>query len=147
MKKFLLFLSLPFFLAACGGNSNVSSRDILLNVEEGIILSEKFGLMWQQDKSRFFSTAVEAQEYASKMELGGYTDWRIPTKAESHNLFFSLDFGKSDAKKLGMKMDGPIWVQMENDEIIAGEWDAGENCCIIRTFKKNKKGKVRAVRP
>ncbi len=62
MKKFLLFLSLPFLLAACAGNSNVSSRDILLNVEEGNVLSEKFGLMWQQDKSRFYSTAVKEQE-------------------------------------------------------------------------------------
>ncbi len=101
----------------------------------------------KQDKSHYYSTAAEAQKYVSDLTLGGYTDWRLPTKAESHNLFFSLDFGESDAKKLGMKMGGAIWIQMENEEIIAGEWDAGETCCIIRTLKKNSRGKVRAVRP
>ncbi len=147
MKKLLLILFLPFLLASCADNSNVSSRDILSNVEGGIVLSEKFGLMWQQDRSRLFSTAPAAKEYVNDLDLGGYTDWRMPTKAESHNLFFSLDFGKSDAKKLGMKMGGPIWVQLENEEIIAGEWDAGEACSIVRTFKKTRDGRVRAVRP
>ena len=45
MKKLCLILSLPFLLASCADNSTVSSRDILLNIEEGIVLSEKFGLM------------------------------------------------------------------------------------------------------
>jgi len=58
-----------------------------------------------------------------------------------------MDFGKSNAKDMDMKMDGSMWVVLENGQLQAGAWDAGETCCIVRTFKKDSKGGVRAVRP
>lgn len=147
MKHSLITLCLCVLLSACASNNSGLSDDILTNEGNGIILSQKFQLQWQQDKSKRFTSAEDAQAYVEKLNLGGYTDWRIPTKAESHNLFFSMDFGKSNAKEMEMKMDGSMWVLMDDGKLQAGAWDAGETCCIVRTFKKDSKGGVRAVRP
>lgn len=147
MRNFVICIFLCSALSACAGNNSSLSNDILTNKGDGTILSEKFQLQWQQDKSKRFASAKDVQEYVDKLNLGGYTDWRIPTKAESHNLFFSMDFGKSNAKDMEMKMDGSMWVIMDDGKLQAGAWDAGETCCIVRTFKKDSKGGVRAVRP
>jgi len=147
MRSSLVIVCLSVVLSACAGNNNTLSNDILTNKGDGTILSEKFQLLWQQDKSKRFTNAEDAQAFVNKLNLGGYTDWRIPTKAESHNLFFSMDFGKSNAKDMQMKMDGSMWVILDDGKLQAGAWDAGETCCIVRTFKKDSKGGVRAVRP
>ena len=147
MRYLAMAVLLTATLSACAGNNNSLSDDILLNKGDGTIFSEKFQLQWQQNISKRFRSADDAQNYVNNLTLGGYSDWRIPTKAESHNLFFSMDFGKSNAKDMDMKMDGSMWVVLDNDQLQAGAWDAGETCCIVRTFKKDSKGGVRAVRP
>lgn len=147
MTKILISIGLLVILSGCAGEKTNRSADILTNSGNGIVSSERFQLMWQQDRSKLLHSAAEAQEYVDTLRLGGYADWRIPTKAESHNLFFSLDFGESKAKELDMKMNGSIWVIMEDGTIQAGTWDAGETCCITRTFLREAKGRVRAVRP
>jgi len=144
MKSVFFSILCSLALTACASNQ---TADILTIDDNGIIISEKFNLMWQQDKSKLFSSALDAQKHVDKLRLGGYSDWRIPTKAESHNLFFSIDFGSSNAQDLNMKMDGSIWVVMDKGDLQAGAWDAGETCCIVRTFKEDGKGRVRAVRP
>jgi hypothetical protein len=144
MRSVLLSIFCGLALTACAGNQ---TADTLTVDDKGIVRSEKFSLMWQQDKSKKFSSSSDAQKYVDALRLGGYSDWRIPTKAESHNLFFSLDFGSSNARELDMKMDGSIWVVMDKGALQAGAWDAGETCCIVRTFKKDDRGSVRAVRP
>ena len=147
MRNLVIAIILAASLSACAGINKSLSNDILINKGDGTIISEKFQLQWQQDISKRFTNTVDAEEYVNNLTLGGYSDWRIPTKAESHNLFFSMDFGKSNAKDMDMKMDGSMWVVLENGQLQAGAWDAGETCCIVRTFKKDSKGGVRAVRP
>jgi hypothetical protein len=50
------------------------------------------GLMWQINKSKKIPTWEEANEYANRLELGGFNDWRLPTPDEclflSELLFF-----------------------------------------------------------
>lgn len=52
----------------------------------GTVTDENTGLMWEQtpplDKM-FYSDAVE---YVADLELGGYTDWRLPTAKESFSI-------------------------------------------------------------
>lgn len=146
MKKTTLLLFLILSISGCS-TSGTGQKDAMLQVSDGIVQSEKFGLMWQQNESKLFSSAEAAQKYADNLTLGGFTDWRIPTKSESHNLYFSLDFGETMAKDLNMKMDRALWVQFTNGELVPGIWDSGEGCCIIRTFIKDKRARVRAVRP
>ena len=138
---------LLLFTLGCSMQSNTLSDDTLIDQGNGTILSEQFQLQWQQSISKRFDSAEEAQEYVQNLTLGGHSDWRIPTKAESHNLYFSMDFGKSDSKDMKMKMDSSMWVVLDDGTLQAGAWDAGETCCIVRTFKKDIRGGVRAVRP
>ncbi len=147
MKTLVIAIALCASLSACAGNNTSLSNDTLINNGDGTILSEKFKLQWQQNISKRFKNAEDAEKYVKSLSLGGHNDWRIPTKAESHNLFFSMDFGNSTAKEMEMKMDGSMWVMLDNGKLQAGAWDAGETCCIVRTFKKDGKGGVRAVRP
>ncbi len=147
MRNLVITICLSVALSACAGNNSNLSDDILTNKGDGTILSEKFQLQWQQKKSKRFTNAENAHVYVDELNLAGHSDWRIPTKAESHNLFFSMDFGKSNAKDMQMKMDGSMWVILDDGTLQAGAWDAGETCCIVRTFKKDSKGGVRAVRP
>ena len=44
------------------------------------------GLMWQQTPESEKMTYDEAVEYVENLELGGYTDWRLPTIKESFSL-------------------------------------------------------------
>ncbi len=147
MRNLVIAFVLCSTLSACAGNKAFLSNDTLIDNGDGTILSEKFNLQWQQKISKRFNSAEDAVEYVENLSLGGHSDWRIPSKAESHNLFFSMDFGKSNAKDMQMKMDRSMWVKLENGTLQAGTWDAGETCCIVRTFKKDSKGGVRAVRP
>lgn len=135
------------FVPACSMQNSALSHDTLINKGDGTVFSEQFQLQWQQKISKRFDSAEEAQEYVRNLSLGGHSDWRIPTKTESHNLFFSMDFGKSNPKKMGMHMDRSMWVTLADGSLQAGAWDAGETCCIVRTFKKDSRGGVRAVRP
>jgi len=146
MKKQAILIPLLLILSSCS-NTGMKNRDAMSLVSDGIIQSEQFGLMWQQDDSKLFTNASEAQKYADNLILGGFSDWRIPTKAESHNLYFSLDFGKTMAKELHMKIDRSMWVKLDDGKMVPGSWDAGETCCIVRTFKKDTHARVRAVRP
>ena len=42
--------------------------------------------MWQTKRSEKFSSFKEAKEYVKNLELGGYNDWRLPTKDEFYKL-------------------------------------------------------------
>lgn len=43
-------------------------------------------LIWQKNVQNSFLTWTEAQEYCKSLELGGYTDWRLPTISELERL-------------------------------------------------------------
>jgi hypothetical protein len=146
MNKTGILIFTLLVLSSCR-NTGAENRDMISIVSEGIILSEQSGLMWQQDDSKLISNASDAQKYVNKLTLGGFSDWRIPTKAESHNLYFSLDFGESMANDLNVKMEHALWVRLDDGKMVPGSWDAGETCCIVRTFKKDIRARVRAVRP
>lgn len=147
MTKLPLFFSLLLLLSGCSSPSGTLQRDIMVLVSDGIIQSQRSGLMWQQQESRLYTSPKDALHYAQELTLGGFTDWRIPTKVESHDLYFSLDFGESMAEDLDIKLDRALWVRFQDGELVPGVWDTGEGCCIIRVFKKDRRARVRAVRP
>lgn len=147
MQKILCTCALLALTSCSGTLVDLSPSAPQSDTEPGIVHSKQFDLMWQRSRSESFSTAEEAKEYAETLSLGGFTDWRLPTKGESHNLYFSLDFGKVKPKDLGMETEGAFWIQTEEGEVKPGEWDGGETCCIVRTFLEAGNGRVRAVRP
>jgi len=53
---------------------------------DGTVTDNNTGLMWQQTPETNKMTYIEAVEYVENLELGGYTDWRLPTIKESFSL-------------------------------------------------------------
>jgi len=54
------------------------------------------GLMYQNQPFTKTYTWEEAQEYAKKLRLGGYDDWRLPTRAELNKISNIKMYGKYD---------------------------------------------------
>jgi hypothetical protein len=100
--------------------------------------------MWQSESSKEFSSFEDAEAYIKGLNLGGYTDWRFPTKDELYTLGYLFDL------KAGidcpMKLKGSFWNKNGKGE--AGEWFSYP-LCGGSDFKyiRSTKGRVRAVRP
>jgi len=80
----------------------------LVNLGNGICKDLKTGLMWQVRKSHKFYTEKEAEKYVKSLRLGGYSDWRLPTKKERWDLlhvFLLNKQGNCTLKNLGL----PYW--------------------------------------
>ncbi len=48
----------------------------------GTVIDRSTGLMWSKATTAKGKTLAEAKEAAAAVRLGGYTDWRLPTRAE-----------------------------------------------------------------
>jgi hypothetical protein len=53
---------------------------------DGTVTDVSTGLMWQQDDSSESMNWEEALAYCDGLNLGGYTDWRLPNKKELRSL-------------------------------------------------------------
>ncbi|MGD1823671.1 MAG: DUF1566 domain-containing protein [Pleomorphochaeta sp.] len=53
---------------------------------DGTVTDNNTGLMWQQTPLQSKMTYDDALEYVENLELGGYTDWRLPTIKESFSI-------------------------------------------------------------
>ena len=63
---------------------------------DGTVTDNNTGLMWQQTPPTDKMSYDDTVEYVENLELGGYTDWRLPTIKESFSIAM-LD-GKLDAE-------------------------------------------------
>jgi len=66
------------------------------------ITDTKTDLVWQKDHTGPMSWQ-DAMDYASKLELAGYRDWRLPTVEE---LITLIDFGKHEPASTFPNMPG-----------------------------------------
>jgi hypothetical protein len=58
---------------------------------DGSATDNNTNLMWQREDDNITRTWYEALNYCENLTLGGYTDWRLPTR---HELFSIVDFGR-----------------------------------------------------
>jgi hypothetical protein len=63
------------------------------NVGDGTVTDNVTGLMWQQVDGGEM-TWESARDFAAKLRLAGYADWRLPT---AHELFSILNHGRNPA--------------------------------------------------
>ncbi|MGD7652034.1 MAG: DUF1566 domain-containing protein [Verrucomicrobiales bacterium] len=70
-----------FFVMLCRGNESYGVNDFE-ETGEGTVLDHSTGLMWQQGDSVDGLDWEEALAYAENLELGGYSDWRLPNAKE-----------------------------------------------------------------
>ena len=104
------------------------------------------GIMWQVEKSPLLSTWEDAKQYADSLDLGGNTDWRLPTTDE---LYIQHDiFEQKDNADCNMIRKGFYWCGESKKKASIGKWESyplfgGDEY----EFIKGKSGYVRAVRP
>ncbi len=57
-----------------------TTKVVLKDLGNGICHQLPTGLMWQIKKSMMISTQEKADEYAKRLQLAGFDDWRLPTR-------------------------------------------------------------------
>ena len=148
-----LLLACALILYGCASNpGNRSSKDDkngrLFLLEGGMVCQEVItNKMWQFSKEGPFFSLEEAERYAAGMNLGGYEDWRLPTKSELFDLFY-MHYWQNDGNCM-MNYKGEFWSVSRDQESALGHWEddllCGPEFNYIDSIKDD--GFVRAVRP
>lgn len=147
---FILGLACIFGFTSCT-NSVTTGDDTTLN--KGVFLEDtgnglcrqlQSGLMWQINESETFFTWEEANAYVNMLHLGGFTDWRLPTRDECATFAELLQIEKGTCP---IKFKRAHWIS-NGKKNKAGYWDEYPLCggSELR-WMKGEKGSVRAVRP
>jgi len=123
---------------------NENSGEVV-DLGNGVIQEPGEGKMWQKERGRAVNSYEEAVAYVGSLNLGGYSDWRLPTVYELYDLHYLFDLHKADAIKI--KLEGNYWSGEKDGEGMAGSWEIGDQCEPTRKYYSKKKGYVRAVRP
>ena len=127
------------------GDAVTSGNVVLEDLGNGVCRQFPSGLMWQIKKSKKIPTWEEANEYANRLELGGFDDWRLPTRDECLFLSELLLMKKGDCP---IKNKGGHWVNVHWSSGKSGHWEDYPLCGGPEfRWVNNKEGSVRAVRP
>ena len=152
---YVLYLVIPCLVVLNGCSTKPDIPDSVDNKLKGLVLLEGDNIcqdtlsnkMWAFSKEGPFSSLEEAYQYVSELELGGYDDWRLPTKSELFNLFY-LNYWKNDTNCV-MNHKGDFWTVSKNQVSSVGHWEdyllCGPNYKFVASFKGS--GYVRAIRP
>ena len=153
--QIVLYIVLVSALTGFGYASDQQATDLpgkgkegLRQTQDGLICQEmRSGKMWQVQKKGEFSSLPEAEHYAADLQLGGYDDWRLPTKEELFNLS-CMFFWKRNNDCL-MNRKGEYWTVSQKHEASLGHWEIDFACGPEYHYIKaiQPKGFVRAVRP
>jgi hypothetical protein len=119
----------------------------LTDTGDGIIMVSSSPLMWQKERGPLFTSWEEADKYVKNLRLGGYSDWRLPTRNEFLKFYFVFDFGNADADDFGIEIEGNYWSADKDGMGFSGAWKDGQSCEISRIYESGNTGYVRAVRP
>ena len=142
MKRVRLSMALWMLLILLAVNASGAEPE-LTDMGDGVC-RQKNGLMWQGEVSEKFSSGQEAQEYVESLNLGGHSDWRLPTKNELYDLCDIFEVKLEGNCPIVLK--GAYW--SKNGGVQSGAWEAYPLCGGSEyKYQKKKEGRVRAVRP
>ena len=153
--NFVVYLFIAYASILCGcaapqpttGSNEVSKSSLFLAEDEMICHEVQTNKMWQFVKDGPFPNPEEAERYAAELRLGGYVDWRLPTKMELFNLFY-IHYWENDGN-CEMNHKGEFWIVSKNQEPSLGHWEdyllCGPNFKFVDAIKE--RGFVRAIRP
>ncbi len=117
----------------------------LENMGNGVCRQHPSGLMWQIKGSKKIATWEEANEYANRLDLAGFDDWRLPTREECLLLSEILLMKKGNCP---IKNRGSHWVNTHWSTGKSGHWEDYPLCGGSEfRWVDSKGGYVRAVRP
>lgn len=152
MKKLLMLAGILVITMASQtsllATENVASQqDIdgrLLDLGNGTCQDVKTGQIWQQGTSPKLKTLEKANEYIKTLNLGGYTDWRLPTVNELYDLHLTVDLHENG--NCTLKSEGSYWSDEPDDKGRVGAWEMDDNCDPERQYTPKKSGRIRAIR-
>lgn len=78
--------NIPVGINIFGIQGTLPVADFYIDNGNDTVTSSATGLMWQQIGFTSYLNWNDAGEYCNTMELGGYEDWRLPTKEELKGL-------------------------------------------------------------
>ncbi len=128
--------------------SRLDTNAKLYDMGNGTCESSTSGLVWQIKRSRQFDSWQKAVEYAEGLELGGFTDWRLPTKEELKNLHEIFDWDENGNCK--MISFSSYWSGDSLKQSFCGFIETIPQCGSTGyefAEAQGGKGSVRAVRP
>lgn len=119
----------------------------LLVVGEEICQDVKTGKMWQIAKEGVFNSPEEARQYAETLSIGGYDDWRLPTRDELFDLYCIFFWERNG--NCTMNRNGNFWSMSEVGVPLLGHWETYFLCAPEHKYVRSlgTRGYVRAVRP
>jgi hypothetical protein len=113
----------------------------------GMVVDNITGLMWQQAVPAGTYDWAQAKAYCSTLALGGYSDWRLPTRIELVSL---LDFGHSspaiDTTYFPSTPPDAFWSSSPLAGSSSSAWFVDFNSGKSRENGVSNTGKVRCVR-
>ena len=118
-----------------------------MTLDDYVMRTSSSPLVWQKERGPLFTSWEKANEYVKNLDLGGYTDWRLPSREELLDLYFVFDYGSANARELGIVIEGNYWSAEKDGMGFSGGWKDGDICEISRIYQSASKGYVRAVRP
>ncbi len=156
MKNYLgvcLFLTYALLMSGCAATSDTAGtkdeqKGGLFLVNDKMVCQEALtSKMWQLRKEGPFYSLKEAKRYIVDLELGGYGDWRLPTRSELFNLFY-MHYWKNDGNCV-MNHKGDFWGVSKDQSPFLGHWEDYLLCGPEYKFTESLKtrGYVRAIRP
>jgi formylglycine-generating enzyme required for sulfatase activity len=81
LKQACLWVFLSFLLFGCGEKYRTEEKGRFQTDQNGVITDTRTGLQWASDPGQRLNWH-QAEAYARKLRLGGFSDWRLPTRAE-----------------------------------------------------------------
>jgi hypothetical protein len=105
---------------ASAGLPNPASYDTHIT---GVVIDNVTKLMWQRQASSANYTLASAKTYCDNLSLGGYTDWKVPTRIELISL---IDFTRAsppmiDPTTFPSTASAPYWTAAGNSTA-SGTW-------------------------
>lgn len=141
-----------YFMAISGcattsGTNGERGGAQLITVGENICQEIGTGRMWQNSREGLVLSAEAAQQSTMALNLGGYTDWRLPTRDELFDLYYIFFWKKNGG--CSMNNSGNYWIVDDEGTPLPGHWETYFLCAPEHRFIRSlsTKGYVRAVRP
>lgn len=150
-RKIFLLLFLQISFTFCFFNNFPGSamadnpKSLLVHSGELYFENSRKGSMWTKTRSRILTSAGEVKHYLAILNNGDFSDWRLPTQQELHDLFMIFDM--KDNGDVKIRIEGKYWLTDKNGEVAAGTWEIGDGCGPERHFHDADRGYIRAVRP
>jgi len=117
----------------------------LQNLGNGICKDKVTGLEWQIAKSKRFTSLDEVKQYVAGQQLGGFSDWRLPTTQETIGLRGLVAIqGNEDCNFSSLK--NKYWMVDKKEGVIPARLELECFCRGDYNLLVKHKGYVRVVR-